>query len=170
MRFGPATAQLTVHTRREGVAAAAGHDLTLLVTDWEATFDLAAEPAVTLRADPRSLEVRDAHGGAKPLSDKDRRDIRATTAGKVLGGTPITFRSTTVEETGPGRHRVAGELTLAGTTRPATWELERSADGTVTAHAELVQSRFGIRPYSAFLGTLKVRDEVEVRFSGSAAA
>jgi hypothetical protein len=27
-----------------------------------------------------------------------------------------------------------------------------------------VQSRWGIRPYSAFLGALKLRDKVEVKF------
>jgi hypothetical protein len=38
------------------------------------------------------------------------------------------------------------------------------AEGRVNGSAVIVQSRWGIRPYSAFFGALKVGDEVEIRF------
>jgi hypothetical protein len=34
--------------------------------------------------------------------------------------------------------------------------------GQVTLRATVVQTQFGIKPYSAMLGTLKISDEVEV--------
>jgi hypothetical protein len=37
-------------------------------------------------------------------------------------------------------------------------------DGRVVGGATVVQSRWGIRPYSAFFGALKLSDEVKVDF------
>ena len=50
-----------------------------------------------------------------------------------------------------------------GVTQPVTVE-GRLAAGRALGSAVIVQSRWGIRPYSAFLGALKLRDEVEVQF------
>ena len=61
---------------------------------------------------------------------------------------------------------VHGDLTIAGTTRPAALTVMTGFTtgrprGTVTT--TVVQSDFGINPYSAMLGALRVRDAVEVR-------
>ena len=103
--LGPADATLTVKTFREGVAAKVGHDLIIEVTGWSAKV---GDDAIELSADPRSLEVREGLRGAKPLSDRDRREIRKTIDEKILGGQPIEFRSTSIEG-----DRVTGELTFA---------------------------------------------------------
>src|SRR5918994_1572121 len=113
-RFGPDNASLVVKTYREGVAAKAGHDLVIEVTRWEATVDAAAE-RVELSADSRSLEVREGLRGIKPLTDKDRREIRTNIDDKVLHEEPITFRSTAVRTAGE-RLVVEGDLTIAGST------------------------------------------------------
>ena len=44
-RFGPDNASLRIKTYREGLAAKAGHDLIIDVTRWEATVEVADEPA-----------------------------------------------------------------------------------------------------------------------------
>ena len=146
---GPADATLTVKTFREGVAAKVGHDLVMVVTRWSAK--IADDGAVELSADPRSLEVREGLHGAKPLSDRDRRQILENIEQKVLGTQPIEFRGSAD----------GGELTMAGATRPVT--IERTADG---GRATLVQSEWGIKPYRGLMGALKVRDDVEVIVSG----
>jgi len=105
--------------------------------------------------------VREGLHGAKPLSDKDRREIGKSIDEKVLREQPIVFRSSSVER-GEARLRVHGELTLAGTTRPAEFELELAEDGQVSGTLPVTQSEWGIKPYRAFLGALKVRDDVEV--------
>jgi polyisoprenoid-binding protein YceI len=158
-RLGPDNASLQVRTYREGVAAKAGHDLIIDVTRWEATVEVADEPAgwsIELNADPRSLEIREGLRGVKPLTDKDRREIRKNIDAKVLGSSPIVFRSTRLDG-----DRVAGELTMAGATRPLNVRLD-TAGGRIRATIPLVQSQWGIKPYRGLMGALKVRDDVEI--------
>ena len=57
--------------------------------------------------------------------------------------------------------RVSGELELVGRRHPVTFELT-GADGRVTGNTTLTQSDWGIKPYSALFGTLKVLDDVAV--------
>ena len=156
-RLGPESGTLLVKTYREGMAAMAGHDLVIEVTRWEAT---AGEDGIRLEADPGSLEVREGLHGVKPLTDRDRREIGKTIDGKVLGGRPISFRSTSVEGDSP--LVVTGELTLAGQTRTVTARLDVDADGRITGTIPVTQSDWGIKPYRGFMGALKLRDEVEV--------
>ena len=150
---GPADATLTVKTYREGVAAKVGHDLVMVVTRWSAK--IADDGTVELSADPRSLEIREGLRGAKPLSDRDRKQILENIDQKVLGSSPIEFRGRAEGDS------VTGELTMAGATRPLT--AERTADG---GRVMLVQSEWGIKPYRGLMGALKVRDDVEVIVSG----
>ena len=161
-RLGPENASLQVKTYREGMAAKVGHDLVIEVTRWDATVDLAAS-TVELNADARSLAVREGVRGLKPLTDKDRSEIRKNIDDKVLRGHPIAFRSTAVrlpEADGP--LGVDGQLTMAGTTRPVTAQLDVGADGRISGTIPLTQSDWGIKPYRGLMGALKVRDELEI--------
>jgi polyisoprenoid-binding protein YceI len=165
-RLGPEDGALGVNTYREGVASKVGHDLIIEVTQWEATVSVPGDPAQStfaLSADPRSLQVREGLRGLKPLSDKDRADIRKNIDDKILGGQPISFRSGGVEAAEDGRRlSIHGELTMAGQTRPISAELEVAPDGRVTATIPLTQSEWGIKPYRGLMGALKVRDALEV--------
>jgi polyisoprenoid-binding protein YceI len=155
---------LQVRTYREGVAQKVGHDLIIDVERWEATAEVGEDgtlSAVQLDADPRSLRVRDGLHGVKPLTDKDRGDIRKTIDEKILRGQPITFRSSAVE-LADGALIVRGELTLAGTTRPATFELNAGTDGRIRGVLPVIQSEWEIKPYRGLMGALKVRDTVEI--------
>jgi len=158
--FGPENARLTVRTGRSGAAAKAGHDLLIEVTQWAGTIDPEADPAVTLSADSRSLRVIDGTGGMQALDDGDRAGIEQTIDEEVLRGVAIEFRSTLFEGV-PGR--VEGELELAGERRPISFELSCGENGGVSGRAVVKQSDWGMKPYSALFGTLKVADEVEVQ-------
>ena len=57
---------------------------------------------------------------------------------------------------------VNGELELAGQRHPIAFELSAGADGRLSGAATVKQSDWGIKPYSALFGTLKVVDEVTV--------
>jgi hypothetical protein len=153
--------RLRVLIFREGVAARVGHDLVLDVARWELTAG--DDPAsFELTADPRSLAAVEGRGGVKPLTDRDREEIRRNIDRHVLRGLPIAFRSTAVRREEDGGLLVAGELTLAGVTRPLAARLEIGAGGLVTGTVAIVQSQWGIKPYRGMLGALKVRDEVMV--------
>jgi polyisoprenoid-binding protein YceI len=165
-RFGPNNASLQVRTYREGVAAKAGHDLIIDVMRWDATVEVADGPSgwtIELNADPSSLEVREGLRGVRPLTDKDRVEIRKNIDAKVLGSHPVRFRSSDVRlvEDG-GRLTVEGELSMAGSARPLTVKLTVDDRGAVSGTVRLTQSDWGIRPYRGLMGALKVRDEVEV--------
>jgi polyisoprenoid-binding protein YceI len=167
--LGPDTASLVVKTYREGLAAKAGHDLIIEVRQWEARLEVGGDPShskLQLRADPRSLYPREGLRGVKPLTDKDRDEVRKNIDEKVLGGDPISFRSSAVHTADDGRLSVRGELTIRGQSRPAGFELNVGADGRVTGTAQLVQSDWGIKPYRGLMGALKVRDSLEVVFDG----
>src|SRR5215213_3665703 len=135
--LGPETASLQVKTYREGVAAKVGHDLVIDVTQWEATVVIAADPAssrIELSADSRSMEVREGVRGVKPLTERDRGEIRTNIDEKVLHGQPIGFRSSVVRLVdGDARLVVEGDLTISGSTRPITAQIDVDAEGVSAA-------------------------------------
>jgi polyisoprenoid-binding protein YceI len=60
------------------------------------------------------------------------------------------------------RLAVRGDLTIAGAARPIAFDLTVGDDGRLTGTAVVAQTAWGIKPYSALFGALKVADEVEV--------
>src|SRR5262245_36769219 len=95
--FGPENGTLWVKTGRGGAAAAAGHDLLIQVTGWEATLEVGeAGGSVVLEVDPKSLRVHEGVGGMQPLGDLDKQEIEQTIDNEILKGSEIAFRSTAV--------------------------------------------------------------------------
>jgi hypothetical protein len=165
-RLGPGHGTLSVRTSRTGAVAKAGHDLLLHVTAWEATVRIADEPggtSIELHADGSSLRVREGTGGLKALDDDDRASIEQTIDEEVLGREAVTFRSTQVRPSGDGAGlSVQGDLTILGTTRPVAFDVAVADDGGLSATTVVRQTDFGITPYTALFGALKVADEVTV--------
>ena len=157
--LGPDDGTLSVRTGRTGTVAKAGHDLLIHVNAWSATLDLDA-PRLTLDADATSLHVIEGTGGMKSLDEDDRANIRQTIDDEILKRADIRFRSTEVERTDGGL-AVRGELTLVGVTRPVAFDLALD-DGHVSGAAVVTQTAWGMKPYSALFGALKVADEVRV--------
>lgn len=167
--LGPASGRLLVKTSRTGLGAKAGHDLTIEVTRWEgsATVDTAnpANSSATVSVEADSFEVREGTGGVKPLTDADRAEIKKTLREKILRTAEhpnIGFTSSRVEGSAE-EFTLGGDLTITGVTQPVSVRCHAS-DGRVTGAATITQTRWGIRPYSAFFGALKLRNEVEVTF------
>jgi len=159
-KLGPENGTLWVKTGRTGAAAKAGHDLLMHVTTWEATLEGGEHPSVVLRADATSLRVREGTGGMQALGEEDISNIHQTIDDDVLERTDIEFRSTEARAEG-NRLSVQGELTLRGTTHPLGFDLAVDG-GRLTGTAVVKQSDWGMKPYSALFGTLKVIDAVEV--------
>jgi polyisoprenoid-binding protein YceI len=72
-------------------------------------------------------------------------------------------------ETGQ-RLAVEGELSMAGSTGPLTAHVDVADPGAVAATITLMQSDWGIKPYRGLMGTLKVRDEVEIAIAAASAS
>jgi polyisoprenoid-binding protein YceI len=161
---GPDNGSCRVHTYREGMAQKIGHDLIIEVGQWSGSVEVGEDgspTAVSLEADPRSLQILEGRHGVKPLTDSDRADIRSNIDEKILRGQPISFRSGAIDVAG-GRLVVNGQLTIAGSTKPATFEVALDEQGRLTGTLAVTQSEWGIKPYRAFMGALKVRDSVDV--------
>jgi polyisoprenoid-binding protein YceI len=164
-KLGPGDGSIKVYTKREGMAARVGHDLTLEAKRWDADVNVEGDDlsncSVTANIDAGSLEVVSGTGGATPLSDKDRTDIKKNIS-KTLSG-QISFRSTACEGNGDSRVRVSGDLTIGGTTQPVSLDLTRSGD-RVSGRVTIRQTQWGIKPYSGLMGALKVADPVDIEF------
>jgi len=168
-RLGPDSGRVVIKTSRAGLAARAGHDLTIEVTRWSARVAVPAEgdgglAAATISAelDLGSLEVREGTGGAMPLTDRDRREIKKQ-MDKILGSGTATFASSRIIPAGSGG-AIEGTVTLNGQTQPARLQVTGSGSGRYRGSATLAQTGFGIKPYTGFFGALKLRDEVMVEF------
>jgi polyisoprenoid-binding protein YceI len=159
-KLGPDNASLYVETGRSGAAAKAGHDLTIDVTSWEATLAVGDSSSLALSADPTSLHVREGKGGLQALGDDDKADIRKTIDKDVLKKKDITFRSSSVAADGDGL-KVSGDLEMGGKSNSVSFRLTETG-GTLRGSAPIKQSDWGIKPYSALFGALKVNDEVRV--------
>lgn len=152
---------MLVYTFRQGVAAGVGHDLVLEATTWSADITVGDDETASVEAtvDLSSLVVREGRGGVKPLSDRDRREI-AHNARTILD--TDHFRDARFSSTTVSRNAIDGELTVRGTTRPFTLELSEDKPDHYTAKGSLLQTDFGIKPYTAFFGALKLADRVEI--------
>jgi hypothetical protein len=169
-RLGPGAGRVVLKTSRAGLAAKAGHDLTMEVTRWSAQIGVPAEDdggvaAATVGAelDLGSLEVREGTGGVKPLTDGDRREIKKTMSG-ILGGATASFASSRIIPAGASGGAIEGTVTLNGKSQPARLQVTTSAPGRYRGTATVTQTGFGIKPYTGFFGALKLRDEVAVEF------
>jgi YceI-like domain len=119
-------------------------------------------------ADPASLRVLHGTGGMQPLEDDDKANIEETIDSEVLLGLEIAFRSTAVDVAPDGNTlHVQGDLTLVGVTHPLGFDVAVGPDGELTAKAVVTQSDWGMKPYSALFGALKVADDVEIEVDAS---
>ena len=155
---------------REGLLSAAAHDLLLRVEVFEIAIDRESR-SVVARLDARSLRVvtamRDGRALRGALRPADVREIEATVAREILRASrhpEIRFGSTAIAPAPGGGWDVRGSLTLVGATRPLTLAVRRDGDRLAT-EATVHQPDFGIRPYRAMLGALRVRPDVHVRAS-----
>lgn len=164
--YDATTATCLVFTYKEGLLAVSNrsHDLKLKVTRFTLMLD---DDRVEATFDPRSFEcVASMNGGREDpsaLSDKDKRQIVENLERDVLHATrfrEIRFTSTEVERDGD-RWEVQGWLDLHGIKRSIEVVAEPNGHGVV-ARVRLHQPDFRITPFSAMLGTLKIKPDVDV--------
>lgn len=154
------TVTVDVFTFKEGLLSPVAHDLRLRVG--KLSMDLGPD-SVVATFDARSLKVastqRDGRDASGLLPAFAYGEIERNIARDVLGAErfpDIVFASTQVTS-----DAVIGTLTLHGQTQ--TLRCTRRLDhGFHVVEVRLDQRDFGIKPYSAMLGTLKVQPEVRI--------
>lgn len=166
-KFDAASAACFVFTRKEGLLSPIAHDLKLSVTNFSLDVDLKGRH-VTARFDPRSLRVvgviKKGELQEDLLKDEQKSEIETAIIEKVLHADKfpdIYFMGTelTPDETG---FRVAGKLHLHGTQFPLTLGSHPEGEKQIV-EVELHQPDFGIKPYSAMLGAIKIKPNIGIR-------
>ncbi len=159
----PVPGRISLYTYKEGLLSRLAHDLRLTVERYTITLD---HGRIRAEIDPRSLHVDGvvASGELRQdvLSDSDRRKIGATLADDVLACAShpeITFEGE-VKHSESFRYLVQGQLRLAG--KVAEIEVAMTLGDRVRGEIELKPTRWGIAPYKAMAGALKVQDRVRV--------
>ncbi len=163
----------TVQAFAEGLFSAFGHDPVLAIKDFAGETQFvpgsfeSASIKITIKADSIVL--------SNEVKEKDRLEIEQTMRDQVLEIAKypeIVFVSSniSVSRLAEGRHRarIIGDLTLHGVTLKNLWiSAETIATGdSLRAQGEfsLKQTDFGIKPFSAAGGTIKLKNELKFTF------
>jgi polyisoprenoid-binding protein YceI len=167
-KYDQSQAECLVFTFKEGLLSKVAHDLKIRVT----SFSVDVTPgSVRAEFDLRSLRVVEAMKDGKEnpgaLSDADKAKIAEQISNEVLHAAQhptAAFSSRTIASRADGGYSIAGELSLHGVTQ--TIQAETHAEGgRQVASVELHQPTYGITPFKAMMGTLKVKADVIVRLS-----
>ncbi len=122
--------------------------------------------SLELVVDASNLQVTDPE-----VSDKDRKEIQATMQSERVLGVKrypkIVFKSVKVEPLGSKGLRITGNLTVRDQTHPVIVEARLEQTGPqfrAIGQSQFKQTMFGIRPVTAGLGSVRVRDRVNLSF------
>jgi len=160
-------ATIHIFTFKAGLLARLAHDLRLTFRQHEikvhARRVFASAVAESLVVDG----VMTSNGlDTRTLSAKDQRSILETVHNEILLSRryPRIELEGAIQTIADNRNMLGGELRLRGHARPIETELIRSGD-TVQSVFELKPSEFGIAPYKALGGAIKLDDRVRVSIS-----
>ena len=164
--------KLFVYTYKEGFLSAVAHDLLIEVTNFAINLHVPDTGSVSVEVEiqANSLKVicamKDGQRRNEALKEKDKADIEEATSKDALHPAKyptISFRSTSIQGNNDVYH-VKGDLTLHGVTRPIEFDAKTTTGKDIKGKVTLLQKDYGIKPYKALLGTLKVKNEVDIAF------
>jgi polyisoprenoid-binding protein YceI len=161
--------EILVFTFKDGLLARLAHDLQIRCD----RFEISREGnAITGRFTLSSLRVDGAVERGRVadgvLSASDRKKIEATMHDDVLDVARFgeaTFRGTLAHGAGQSRATITGTLALHGREVELANVGAELRGGRWITEITLVPSRWGIAPYRALAGALKLQDRVIVRVS-----
>ena len=166
LSYDASRAECLVFTFKEGLLSSVAHDLRLRVTRFSLELD---GDGVVASFDTSSLLVdcpmKNGVENPAALSASDKHKIAAQIRDEVLHSAKYpsaTFRAGSVAAQADGGYALHGELTLHGVTKPLTLRSQLVA-GRQRLELKLHQPDFGIAPYRAMLGTLKIQADVTIR-------
>jgi YceI-like domain len=164
------TGTISVFTFKDGILARAAHDLALRLERFDIVLD---GDSLTASLPLDALAVIGPVEGGVVRTDRYDAAKREQVAQAMHSEVLRTARHPTARFVGKATAQghgftVSGEFELAGRRAPLSFEAHR--DGAVyRARFELQPSRWGIAPYKALLGAIKVRDLVRIELALSEA-
>ena len=168
-RYDQNQAECLIFTYKEGLLSAVAHDLKLKVGEFSIDIDTDAG-TISAQFEVASIQVvhaqRDGADAPRVLSADDKGKIIKNMQKDVLKvrrNKQITFEATDVEFD-DDKFEIEGDLKIEGRTRQVRIPVVREGD-TYSVSFRFNQKDFGIRPFSAMMGTIKVKPHVEVRLT-----
>ena len=168
-RYDAYNSECLLFSFKDGFLARLAHDLKLQVERFSIEVDNTTHE-IKATFDPSSIQVVcapiDGRDDPSTLSKGDRKKIYDNVTKDVLRTRKhpeIRFDSTNVVERGEG-FAVEGTLQVHGKSRNIQTSVRADGDRWVT-DLKLHQPDFGIKPFSAALGALKVKPDVIIRVS-----
>jgi polyisoprenoid-binding protein YceI len=159
-------AECFVFTFKEGLLSPIAHDLRIKVTRFTVMVE---NGVVTASFDTASLRVdtpmKDGKENPTALGEADKEKIASQIRDDVLNSSKhpeANFRSRSVKQRSDGGYDLDGDLTLHGVTKPIQARTEL-VSGKQELEFKLHQPDFGITPFRAMMGTLKIQPDVRVR-------
>ena len=166
--YDASRAECLVFTFKEGLLSSVAHDLRLRITRFSLDVDVDGG-SVVASFDTNSLLVdcpmKDGVENPAALSASDKHKIAAQIRDEVLDSAKYpsaTFRAGSVAAQADGGYELQGELTLHGVTKALRLR-SHLVSGRQRLELKLHQPDFGITPYRAMLGTLKIQADVTIR-------
>jgi polyisoprenoid-binding protein YceI len=171
-RFNTDNSRVTVQAFASGLLSFLGHDPIFVARAFtgvvEFEDDLIAKMRLDLTVEAGSLTVTgDLPGAARrEMEDRMRAEVLET---QTFPQIAFHASATNAERVGEGHYRMQlhGTLSLHGVNRPhhVVGELMIFRDGLrVRGEATVRMSEFNIRPVTALGGTLRLQDDVKLRF------
>ena len=100
-------------------------------------------------------------------SGKDQMDGITYKALKAEKNPNISFKLISFKSLGGNRSSVTGNLTIAGTTKPVTFEMQSLVKGQIVelkGETTFKMTDFGVTPPTAMFGTIKTDDNIKISF------
>jgi len=171
--LGRGSGKMSVYTFKEGLLSKLAHDLLIDVTDFKVNVDVPesgfTSGSLELEIQANSLKVdcamKDGKQQPDTLKEKDIADIEADMAKKVLHPDKyptVNFTSKAIQVKDGGYH-INGELSLHGVKKSIDFDVDTSGGG-LKGRFTIIQTDYGIKPFKAMMGTLKIKDKVDIGF------
>jgi hypothetical protein len=155
-------AVIHVHTFKEGLLSKLAHDLLLNLRRFEIEAQGDAVRAVCESGSLEVLGVVRHDALEESLSEGDKKTILEHLNAEVLRTQRFPLvRFTGRVWRGESALSVEGVVEMCGASQPLDVVLKRDRD-RLRGTFELVPSRFGIKPFRALAGTLRVQDRVRI--------
>ncbi len=165
--------KVSAYTFKSGLLSKLAQDLLIDVTDFKVNVDVPeggfASGSLELEIQANSLKVdcamKDGERQPDTLKEKDIADIEADMAKKVLHPDKYptaNFSSKAIQEKEGGYH-ISGELSLHGVTKSVDFDVDTSGGG-LKGRFTIIQTDYKIKPFKAMMGTLKIKDEMDIGF------
>ncbi|MHC4308146.1 MAG: YceI family protein [Planctomycetota bacterium] len=163
---------LYVYTFKEGLLSKLAHDLLIDVTNFKVNLDVPeagfSSGSLELEIQANSLKVVCALKDGErtdALKEKEIVDIERDMGVKVLHPDKYptaNFRSKAIQEKDGGYH-INGDLSLHGVTKSIDFDIDTNG-GNLKGMITLLQKDYGIKPFKAMMGTLKIKNEINIGF------